>query len=215
MTATKKITWKTETRKLSELIDWVSNPRIMSEDGLDRLEDSIDKFGLAEPLVINIDGTVCGGHGRKKILERRKIKTADCMVPNRKLTEDEFKELNVRLNKNIAGIFDTERLQVLFEPEELYDIGFTESELFTGGGLGSDGDDEPVSSLKGGDIIEIGKHRLICKNAKAIKTIVELMQKEKQITFVGGVDTCDSIIKATLEAKPDALILVNGEKYKA
>ena len=215
MTATKKITWKAETRKVADLKEWADNPTKHSEHGLNELEDSIQKFGMAVPECIQPDGTLIGGHGRKIVLTRMKIKEVACYVPNRKLTDSEFKELNVRLNKNVSGVFDVDKLNELFEPAELYDIGFTESELFTGGGLGGDGDQSPVSSLKGGDIIEIGKHRLLCKNAKAIKTIVDIMQKEKQITFVGGVDTCDSIIKAVLEAKPDAEILVNGEKYKA
>ena len=215
MTAKKKITWHIETRKVSDLKEWKDNPTKHDEHGLNDLEQSVLKFGLPVPPCVQPDGLLIGGHGRKIVLTRLKIKEVQVSVPNRKLDDSEFKELNVRLNKNVSGLFHIEKLNELFSQEELYDIGFTESELFSSGGLGGDGDKDPVSSLKGGDIIEIGNHRLICKNAKAIKTLIELMQKEKAITFVGGVDTCESLIKATLEAKPDAVILVNGEKYKA
>jgi len=213
MTATKKITWSIETRKVSELREWEDNPTKHSEHGLNELEDSIQKFGVPVPPCIQPDGLLIGGHGRKIVLTRMKIKEVQVSVPSRKLNAKEFKELNVRLNKNVSGLFDVDKLNELFEAEELYDIGFTETELFSqDGGLDGDDDESPGTGLKGGDIIEIGKHRLVCKNAKAIQTLVELMQKEKSITFVGGVDTCESLIKATLEAKPNALILVNGKQ---
>jgi ParB-like chromosome segregation protein Spo0J len=72
---------------------------------------------------------ICGGHGRKKILERLGIKEVDCYIPSRKLTQKEFDELNIRLNKNIAGEWDFDILANDFELPDLIEWGFEEGEL--------------------------------------------------------------------------------------
>lgn len=123
------LTWSLKRRKVASLKEWSGNPRKLTEKGLDDLAKSIQKFSLAEPIVINTDGTICGGHGRKKVLKRLKISECDCYVPNRKLTEEEFAELNIRLNRNQAGIFDFDILANEFEAQDLIEWGFAPEEL--------------------------------------------------------------------------------------
>ena len=121
--------WKIKKIKVSELKENPSNPRRLTEKGLKDLENSIVKFGVAEPLVCNTDLMICGGHGRKKILERLNIDEVDCYLPDKKLTQKQFDELGIRLNKNIAGEFDFDILANEFEIEELISWGFEEYEL--------------------------------------------------------------------------------------
>jgi hypothetical protein len=99
--------WRLETKKVSELKEWGKNPRIIIEKGLKNLSDSIKKFECAEPLVINTDNAICGGHGRKIILEKMGIDEIECYIPERTLTKKEFEELNLRLNRNIAAPGET------------------------------------------------------------------------------------------------------------
>jgi site-specific DNA-methyltransferase (adenine-specific) len=127
-----KIDWKLEKRSLSELQEYEDNPRDITKEGLKHLKASIDKFGCAEPLVINADGVICGGHGRKHALTELGIEEVDCYVPNRQLEEEEFKELNVRLNRNIAGEWNYDILANKFNQSKLIDWGFKKFE-FTGG----------------------------------------------------------------------------------
>jgi site-specific DNA-methyltransferase (adenine-specific) len=124
-----EITWAIQKVKLSELKEYEHNPRTLSTKKLEHLEESISKFGMAEPLVLNADYTICGGHGRKKILERLKIAEVDCYIPNRSLNEQEFDELNIRLNKNTAGDFNIDILSNRFDIDELKDIGFSLRDL--------------------------------------------------------------------------------------
>lgn len=108
----KKITWQIKKVKLSLLKPFEFNPRRMTEKGMKDLGKSIDKFGLAEPIVINTDYIIIGGHTRYYILKDREEKSVDCYVPSRTLDEKEIKELNIRLNKNIAGSFDFDILEL-------------------------------------------------------------------------------------------------------
>ncbi len=128
------IQWTIKKVKVSDLLEYQHNPRTLSDSKLKHLEDSIRKFGVAEPLVANTDNVICGGHGRRRILMRLNIKEVDCYFPNEKLNEKDFDELNIRLNKNTAGSFDYDMLGNRFDVSELSDMGFTDFDL----GLGSD-----------------------------------------------------------------------------
>lgn len=124
-----KITWNLEIRKVSDLIEYDKNPRSLTEKGLTDLKKSIQKFGLAEPIVINEDNIIIGGHGRKKILQELGIEKVDCYVPNRQLSIKEVEELCIRLNKNIAGVFDFDILANQFEIGDLAEWGFDASDF--------------------------------------------------------------------------------------
>lgn len=96
-----KVNWHIESRKIADLREWEKNPRIFTKKGMEDLAKSIDAFGLAEPVVINTDGTIIGGHGRVAILKQRNEIQCDCYVPDRLLTDKEVEELNIRLNADI------------------------------------------------------------------------------------------------------------------
>ena len=74
----KKIEWKTEKRKIKDLIEWKDNPRKLTKKGIDDLTKSIKKFGFAEPIIINTDNMICGGHGRKTVLVSLGVSEIDC-----------------------------------------------------------------------------------------------------------------------------------------
>lgn len=124
-----KIEWTLVKSKVNDLKEYHINPRQMTKKGLADLKKSITKFGVAEPLVVNQDMTICGGHGRKIVLQEMGIKEVDCYIPNRLLNEKEFQELNIRLNKNIAGEWDFDILANNFDMTEIKDWGFTDFDL--------------------------------------------------------------------------------------
>ena len=122
-----KIVWKTEKRKLSELKPCEWNPRKADKKQTEDLKRSLDKFSLADPLIINTDNTLIGGHFRTKVLKEQGDIEVDVRVPNRELTEEEVKELNIRLNLN-QGEFDWDLL-ANFDTDFLQDVGFTDCEF--------------------------------------------------------------------------------------
>ena len=126
-----KIEWHSETRKISELIAYEKNPRKFTPKGMADLEVSLDKFGLAEPIVINQNNVICGGHARIKALQKISGKNAEVQVyvPNKLLDDAEIAELCVRLNKNIAGEFDFEILLNQFDMPDLLDWGFENTDF--------------------------------------------------------------------------------------
>lgn len=122
-----KINWTNGRRKASELKGAEYNPRQMTEAQVARLAASIDKFSLVDPIIVNKDGTVIGGHMRLRVLAMKGVQEVDVRVPDRQLTEAEERELNLRLNKN-NGEWDWDKLME-FDEDMLTDVGFEAAEL--------------------------------------------------------------------------------------
>ena len=136
-----QLTWKTEKRKTADLIPASYNPRKLTDKQRADLVASIKEFGEVEPVVINTNGTIVGGHQRIKIYTDLGLKEIVVRVPNRKLNASEEKRLNLRLNRN-NGEWDWSLLGE-FEQEMLLDVGFTEDELLVNLGL-SDAEDQEI-----------------------------------------------------------------------
>jgi hypothetical protein len=125
MKKNKSLFWKTEKRKISDLIPYQHNPRKITPEQEKQLTKSLEKFNLAEIPAINTDNTIIAGHQRLKIMQAlgRGDEYIDVRVPSRKLTENELKEYNLRSNKNV-GDWDMEILNSKFSKEMLVEVGF-------------------------------------------------------------------------------------------
>lgn len=98
------ITWTTEKRKLGDLAEWSRNPAEITAHDAQHLKRSIDKFGLALPLIANVNGDLIDGHQRKTVMlmlgDHSPDELVDVRIPSRELSEDERAELAVRLRRN-------------------------------------------------------------------------------------------------------------------
>ena len=99
-----------EERPLSELHPAEYNPRVTltpEDEEYKRIRRSIKKYGYVDPIIINSDGTIIGGHQRYNVLMDLGYDTAHVVVVD--LDKDAEKALNVALNK-ISGEWDDEKL---------------------------------------------------------------------------------------------------------
>ena len=136
---------------------------------------SLELFGLAEPIVINRDDTIVGGHARVQALKRVKGKNAkvEVYVPDRLLDDKEVQELCVRLNKNVAGQFDFDMLANEYDARDLVAWGFSEDEL----GFGEPVPDEQGTAGETED--EPDDDRIIkCPNCKHQFSVLEKKKKK-------------------------------------
>ena len=102
-----------EKRKLTELKPAEYNPRIDLQPGdteFEKIRRSITEFGYVDPIIINSDGTIIGGHQRYKVLlDMGETETEVSIVD---LDKDQEKALNIALNKT-GGDWEPEKLQEL------------------------------------------------------------------------------------------------------
>ncbi len=160
-----KITYK----KISTLKPAEYNPRKMSDSDRKSIRESIEQFGLVDPIVVNQHkdrkNVIVGGHQRVIIAKEMGLKEVPCVYVS--LGLDREKELNIRLNKNVAG-WDMEKLFEEFEIHELLDWGFSNEDLVFDDGDGSKTEEPPVpeppkeAQCKIDHLYKIGPHTLVC-----------------------------------------------------
>ena len=169
-----RINWTLRTFRLDELTDYYKNPRSLSEKEFKQLKTSLDKFGMIDKPIVNLDSanTIIGGHQRKHVLESTGVKEIECWIPDRELTEREVEELNIRLNKN-TGSWDFDVLANEFELDDLLEWGFDKKELDIDLWAGEAPEDvEPQIDkaeelrekwgVETGQLWQLGEHRLVC-----------------------------------------------------
>ena len=133
---------KIEKIQINKLKPATYNPRQISTKQYNDLKESIERFGLVDPIVVNKDMTIIGGHQRYKIWKEQAKQsgvediTIPCVVLE--LNKEQERELNVRLNKS-GGDFDMDILANEFDIDNLVDWGFKHIDL----GLNIDKLEEP------------------------------------------------------------------------
>ncbi|MCX5709682.1 MAG: DNA methyltransferase [Candidatus Omnitrophica bacterium] len=183
---------------VSQINPAVYNPRVDLQPGnpeYEKLKKSITEFGYVEPLVWNKrTGTLVSGHQRLKILIEQEITEIEVSVVDLSIVKE--KALNIALNK-IKGRWDEEKLASLLSeltviPE--FNVGLTGFETPEIGELldslleskeeDSFDFDSCVESIKdpitkGGDLIQLGPHRILCGDSGNPEHIKLLLGNEK------------------------------------
>lgn len=122
---------KVEYVSIDTLVPADYNPRRITEVDRQDIKASLEKFGFAEPVIVNRHpermNVIVGGHQRVTVAkEELGYSEVPCVFVN--LTLKQEKELNVRLNKN-QGRWDYDALQKFFDKDWLKGVGFLDSEL--------------------------------------------------------------------------------------
>lgn len=137
---------KIEKIKIIDISPAGYNPRTITEDEKTRLKNSIDNFGIVEPILINLqnENQIIGGHQRFQILWEQYLLDNDLyaelnllrlndsygwVFPDNDITldsEDMEKALNLVLNNTkVMGTFDENKLVQVFT--DLQESGFNTS----------------------------------------------------------------------------------------
>ena len=115
---------------ITDLNPSVYNPRKWNSEDKKQLKESLTRFGVVDPLIVNgaeeRKNIVIGGHFRMECLKELGHQEVAVVYINISDIEKE-KELNIRLNKN-QGEFDLDLLSE-FDESFLKDIGFDSMEL--------------------------------------------------------------------------------------
>lgn len=184
--------------EISKLIPASYNPRKDLKPGdaeFEKIKRSIEEFGYVEPVIVNEDMTIIGGHQRAKVLSALGFEEIDCVVISVDKTKE--KALNIALNK-ITGEWDTESLAVLLSEldKESYNIELTgfdwdeaEKLLKTLGKDDNSADDEyemevpenPIS--KRSDVWLLGRHRLMCGDS-TLSEDIKVLTEGKTVEMV-------------------------------
>ena len=187
---------KWETLSLEALRPADYNPRKKLKPGdkeYEKIKNSIKEFGYVEPIIVNFDMTVIGGHQRLTVLKDLGYTEAQCVVLHIE-DESKVKALNIALNK-ITGAWNEQLLADLLVDLQNVDFnldltGFEAPEVEQ---LFSKVHDKEVKEddfdvdeelkkpcvSRQGDIWQLGRHRLICGDSTLPDTYTRLMDGRK------------------------------------
>lgn len=174
---TSDMEWKT--LPIGQLKPAAYNPRKQLKPGdkeYEKIKNSIQEFGYVEPIIVNYDMTVIGGHQRLNVLKDLGYEEVQCVVVH---IEDEHKvkALNIALNK-ITGAWNEQLLADLIVDLQSVDFnvdltGFEAPEveqLFSKvhnkkvkeDDFDVDGELEKPAFSRPGDVWTLGRHKVLC-----------------------------------------------------
>lgn len=116
--------FKVESWDVEKLIPYENNVKIHDEKQVKKIAESIKRFGWDQPIVVDKDGVIIKGHGRRLAALKLGLKTVPVLVRS-DLTPDEVNAARVADNRVAMGDIDTELLQ-----KELALIDFDFSGIF-------------------------------------------------------------------------------------
>ena len=189
---------KIEKIQINKLKPAKYNPRQISTKQYNDLKKSIEKFSLVDPIIINKDLTVIGGHQQLKVCKELKHVEIDCVVLD--LSKEEERELNIRLNKN-TGTWDWDTLANNFDELNLQDWGFESTDFFNDDTVDYGVVDNDESLNEQLDALADGtrKSLLVDFHLDDYDRAVELMKSAReQDIYVGGI-VMEAIEKAIAE----------------
>ena len=200
------------------------NPRKKLKPGdkeYKKIKASIEEFGFADPLVVNADMTIIGGHQRLTVAIELGYTEVPCAVVD--VDKDREKALNIALNK-ITGQWDEEMLANLLKDLDTVKFntdltGFDRSEienLFSNiydKKVKEDNFDvskelkKPVFSRLG-DLWCLGQHRVICGDSTGEEVYTRLMDGQRANLVLTdppyGIDIEETAGKIQNDNLPDA-----------
>lgn len=171
------------------------NPRKKLKPGdkeYEKIKNSITEFGFADPLVVNADMTIIGGHQRLTVAMDLGYTEVPCAVVD--IDKVREKALNIALNK-ITGAWDDSLLADLLKDIENSDFdlgktGFDPPEIETlfnkvHSKEVREDDFDVESELKrpafsrSGDLWMLGRHRVYCGDSTLPESYGRLLEKTK------------------------------------
>ncbi len=181
--------------KIDTLVPAEYNPRKKLKPGdseFEKIKNSINEFGYVDPVIVNKDLTVIGGHQRISVLKILGFTEIDCVIIDIDKTKE--KALNIALNK-ISGEWNKELLADLIKDLQSleYNVSLTGfdppeiDQLFNdvhSKEIKEDDFDvdealkEPAITQKG-DVWLLGRHRLVCGDSTDANVYAVLMDGQK------------------------------------
>ena len=173
----------------SELIPYDGNPRIHSEQQIQKLQASIQEYGIVLPVLIDANNVIIAGHAVVSACQKLNIPEIPCVRASH-LTEGQIKAYILADNRLAEdstwdkALLKTEMLKLRDDfGLELENTGFEKREILrlrldtADTPKDEDATPEEVSNpvSQPGDLWLLGEHRLICGSCTDPETVSKLL----------------------------------------
>ena len=184
-------------RSVNELKPYARNARTHSKKQLKQIVAAIERFGFTNPVLVSDEGEIIAGHGRVEAAKLLSLKTVPTIaLSHLSATErrayvlaDNKLALNAGWDRDMLAI----ELQGLIDLDfdvELTGFGIVEIDFIIDDANSADPDqpdqpDDKVPVVSGpavtrmGDVWQLGRHRLLCGDARSASDMALLMGNER------------------------------------
>lgn len=193
------MTQRIENLAVSALNPAPYNPRRITKEARKGLKASLDRFGLVQPIVVNIRegrNVVVGGHQRLALIrESDPGASVPCVLVD--LDEADEKALNVALNNlELQGRFNVDRLQGLIDTvratradlvRELRLDRLMRDESSRARWGKADEDEIPEEAeqvTRRGDLWQLGRHRLAVGDSTHAEVLAQLLAGDPKVNMI-------------------------------
>lgn len=186
--------WKT--LSVDALCPAAYNPRKKLKPGdkeYEKIKNSILEFGYVEPIIVNYDMTVIGGHQRLTVLKDLGYTEVQCVEVHIE-DENKVKALNIALNK-ITGAWNEQLLADLivdlqsanfntdftgFDPPEIEQLfSKVHNKEVKEDDFDVEAELQKPTMTQAGDVWLLGRHRLVCGDSTLPDTYTKLMEGKR------------------------------------
>lgn len=184
-------------RAITSLRPYARNARTHSRKQVRQIAASIERFGFTNPVLISDDGEIIAGHGRVEAAKLLKHKTVPTIALSH-LSETERRAyvladnklaLNAGWDKEILAIELQALVDLEFDVEltgfSLAEVDFALDEASESDPGAMDAADDAVAVAEGpavsrqGDLWLLGRHHLLCGDARSLEDFEALMDGDK------------------------------------
>src|SRR5216683_2329864 len=174
---------------IERLIPYADNARLHSEADIDKLADSLRRWGWTNPVLVDEEGNLLAGHGRVRAAAKLRLLSIPVIVA-RGWSEEEKRAYRLADNQLAArASWDPEQLrnelrELDFAGFDLGLIGFDPDQLETIlAGLGSSGLTDPDSVpevpeqpvTRPGDVWQLGDNRVLCGDSTSAADVAPVL----------------------------------------
>ena len=184
-------------RSVASLKPYARNARTHSKKQIKQIASSIERFGFVNPVLIGDDGEIIAGHGRVEAAKQLGLKTVPTLALSH-LTETERRAyvladnklaLNAGWDREILAIELQGLVDLDFDVEltgfSLAEIDFVLDEAGEADPDATDAAEDAVPDVTGpavsrmGDVWILGRHKLICGDARSSDDYARLLGNER------------------------------------
>ena len=184
-------------RAITSLRPYARNARTHSKKQVRQIASSIERFGFTNPVLVSDDGEIIAGHGRVEAAKLLKYKAVPTIALSH-LSETERRAyvladnklaLNAGWDKEILAIELQALVDLEFDVEltgfSLAEVDFALDEASEADPDAMDAADDAVAAAEGpavsrqGDLWLLGRHHLLCGDARSLTDFEALMDGDK------------------------------------
>jgi DNA modification methylase len=184
-------------REIASLRPYARNARTHSKKQIKQIAASIERFGFTNPILISDEGEIIAGHGRVAAAQLLGLKTVPTIALSHLSATD--RRAYVLADNKLALNAGWDRDMLATELQGLVDLdfdmdltGFSIAELDFALEAASDANPDQVDApedavvhaigpaiTRFGDVWDLGRHRLVCGDARSAEHMALLMRNER------------------------------------